>query len=156
MLAAALSCVGFARHDANEAELLKTSSIRGVGVIKSRFIAPNGVTPRLEYIVTGRDGRTGEHNAQISREYWDALAAAKSVPVVYVPSDPSMTRLAHGEIDDNTSLDPATTTVMAVFMGAVCLFFLVGGIMLWNGKEIDFNQATGKFSIKQYGTPAAK
>src|SRR5262249_42978843 len=85
-------------------ELLTTTGVAGQGRIDRRFIAPNGVTARLEYKITTPDGKTGTHNAEVERFYWQSLEGAKTVPVIYAKNEPEFSRLATGEIESSDSM----------------------------------------------------
>lgn len=132
-------------------KLLKTSAVQGTARIERRFLAPNGVTPRLEYSVTD-GGKTGARNAEVERGYWDSLEGVKSVPVLYVPGEPSISRLLVGEVDEKDSFkNPVIGYGLPALVGIMSIVFLVGSILSWRGWDIDLDSKTGKVSIKQFG-----
>jgi hypothetical protein len=132
--------------------LLKTSAVQGTARIERRFLAPNGVTPRLEYRVTTDDGNSGTRNAEVERAYWDSLEGVRSVPVVYVPGEPSVSRLLAGEVDEKDSFkNPIIGYGLPAVVGALSLGFLVGAVLSWRGWDIDLDSKTGKLSIKRFG-----
>jgi hypothetical protein len=152
-----LSAACFIAWDTREAKraerLLAESAIAGEAEIEDRFLAPNGITPRLAYRVTTDDGRSATRNAEMLRPAWDELEDAKTVAVIYVPDEPAISRLAKGEaVRRDVSQQPAVgyglSAVSAVF-GLVCLF---AAVLAWRGWDIDFDSKTRRFSIKRYGT----
>jgi len=133
---------------------MKTSLVPGIGTITHRFIAPNGVTTRIEYTVKAPDGKTGSHNAEVSREYYDRLAGAKTIPVMYVPSDPDVTRLMAGEIPDSGNVDSSILIPVVLLVGAMSIVFIVGGILSLTGRELYMSKSTGRPAIKNFGEPS--
>ena len=77
--------------------LLQEAAVPGEAQIVSRFLAPNGITPCLEYRITTPDGRSATRNAEVVRSALGRLEGASTVPVVYVPGEPEISRLANGE-----------------------------------------------------------
>ncbi len=77
-----------------------TEAIPGKGVVTSLWIAPNGVTHRLNYTVTAEDGSTGTRNVQIDPDYWATLEEGQEIDVMYLPDDPYISRLAFGDSGD--------------------------------------------------------
>lgn len=136
------------------AKLLQTSAVEGVATIDRLFVAPNGVTTRVEYTVTGEAGETGSRNAEIEPAYHAELtkSGAKTVPVLFVPAEPAISRLAHGEVKDddflNSPLGGYGLSALAVLMA---LFFLGAAVLQWKGWDIDLDSKTGKISIKRFG-----
>jgi hypothetical protein len=157
LFAIGLGAVNFAsaRADERAARLLATEARPGIARIKRRFIAPNGVTPRLVYEVRAPDGRTGERNAEVERDYWDSLADATSVPVSYVASDAGVSRLARGEVIKNDWTDqPRFRYILSVLIALVGLIGLAAGGLSWRGWDIDIDSKTGKLSIRRYSVTA--
>jgi len=134
-------------------ELLRTDGVPGTAKVVRRFIAPNGVTRRLEYEVRGADGQPGKRNAEISPLYYEEIDGAETVPVVYVPSEPTISRLAEGEVvKEDISDKPAVMYGLCAVLSILCIVFLSAAAFQWKGYEIDFNKETRKFSIKPFGT----
>jgi hypothetical protein len=134
-------------------ELLRTDGVPGTAKVVRRFIAPNGVTRRLEYEVRGADNQPGTRNAEVSPIYYDEIADAETVPVVYVPSEPKISRLANGEvIKADISDKPAVMYGLCAALSILCIVFLAAAAFQWKGYEIDYNKETRKFSIKPFGT----
>ncbi|MAG93813.1 MAG: hypothetical protein CMJ48_08705 [Planctomycetaceae bacterium] len=132
--------------------LLAEVGREGEAKILRRFLAPNGVTPRLEYKVTGTNGRTSTRNAQLQRPVWDALADSETVPVIYVAEEPDISRLVVGEAEKGDITDtPLGGYGLAAAGGAMSLFMLVAGLLAWYGWDIDLDSKTGKVSIKRFG-----
>jgi len=138
--------------DQRAAERLEEEAVPGEAEIVHRFLAPNGVTPRIEYRITAPDGRTATRNAEAFRPDWDKLEGAKTVAVLYVPDDPEISRLAAGEPRErDISSRPAVAYGVCVLAGLVALFLVVVGVMQWYGWDIDLDSKTGKISIKRFG-----
>lgn len=140
---------------ARETRLLAESAVLGMATVEDRFLAPNGVTPRLVYRITGADGQTATRNAEVERFVWDALADAKRVGVVYVPDEPSISRLAFGEVPSDDVLDrPVGGYAMAAFSAAMSLFLLGAAVMLFLGWDIKQAPKTKKLAVRRYGAEA--
>jgi hypothetical protein len=134
-------------------QLLAASAVPGEAEIEQRFLAPNGVTPRLVYRVTTPDGRTATRNAEVERPVWDALAGARTVPVLYVLDEPAISCLASGEARDRDPFkEPLIGYGLPVTVALLSLFFLAMAILMWLGWDIDLDSKTGRFSIKRFGT----
>jgi hypothetical protein len=139
--------------DQEDARALKEHGVQGQAEIVRRFLAPDGITPRLEYQVTTPDGRTGTCNAQVLRPIWDALDGQTTVPVIYVPDKPDNSRLAHGEAKENDLMDnPTFVYVLCAAIAVVCLAGLALAGMQWKGWSLGLDSKTGKLSIKPFGT----
>jgi hypothetical protein len=140
-------------NEIRAARLLEQSAVPGRAEIEERFLAPNGVTPRLVYRVTTADGRSATHNAEVERRVWDKLEGAKSVPVLYVPEDPSISRLLIGEVQSRDSFqNPIVGYGLPAAGAALGLFFIGAAILLSFGWSIDLDSKTGKLSIKRFGS----
>lgn len=150
MLAICGANVWIAYRQQRADRLLEEAAVPGEAEIVRRFLAPNGVTPRVEYRVTAPDGRTGTRNAEATRDYWDSLEEATSVPVLYVPDEPQISRLAEGEPENKEN--PVVMYVLSAVLALLCLLFLVAAALQWRGWDIDLDSKTGKISIKRFGT----
>jgi hypothetical protein len=140
-------------RDQIAAQRLEEEAVPGEAEIVRRFLAPNGVTPRIEYRITTPDGRTATRNAEAFRSEWDRLAGAKTVAVVYVPDDPAISRLAAGEPKErDVTSRPAVAYGVCVLGGVISLFLVAAGVLQWYGWDIDLDSKTGKLSIKRFGT----
>jgi hypothetical protein len=134
------------------AKLLQEAGVPGEAEIVRRFVAPNGVTRRLEYRVTGVGGQTGTRNAEVTLAYWESLEDAKTVPVIYVPQEPAVSRLVDGEVGSRDLSDsPAVMIGLSVGLIALCMVFLAAAAMQWYGWDNDLDRKTGKISIKRFG-----
>ncbi len=132
------------------AQLLKESGVETDAEIVERFLAPNGVTPRLVYRVTSPDGRSATRNAQLERMVWQDLEGEKTVRVRYVPDEPSISRVLEGEVEDRQQNDLGY--VACAIGAAMSLAFLAFASLLAFGYSLDVDSKTGKVSIKPYGT----
>jgi hypothetical protein len=94
-------------------------------------------------------------NAEVKRDYWDSLEGASTVPIITVPGEPDISRLAEGEVQDNDFLkQPLGAYSLAGLGGLVSLLLLGVGLMQLSGWDIDLDSKTGKVSIKRFGTGA--
>jgi hypothetical protein len=146
----------FAWHNHGEiraARMLEQSAVPGRAEIEERFLAPNGITPRLVYRVSTPDGRSATHNAEVERRVWDKLEGAKSVPVLYVPEDPSISRLLIGEVKSRDSFESPLVGYGLPAAGAALGLFLIGAAVLLSfGWSVDLDSKTGRLSIKRFGS----
>jgi hypothetical protein len=132
--------------------LLQEAGVPGEAEIARRFLAPNGITPRLEYRITTPDGRSATRNAEVVRPYWDQLEGATGVPVVYVPGEPEISRLANGEPRNKDITDsPLVMYGVCAVLGVLCLVFLGAAAFQWRGWDIKLDSKTGRISIKPFG-----
>lgn len=140
-------------NDQEGAKLLASSGILGEAEIVERRMAPNGVTCRLIYKVTGNNGQTSERNVMVTQLYWDATAEATHVAVTYVPDRPDLSKLAVGEVDEKKDIldSPKARYTMSGIIIVMCVVFIVAGILNFLGWDIDFNNKTGKFSFVRFG-----
>jgi hypothetical protein len=135
-----------------DAQLLDHAAVLGQAEIEERFLAPNGVTPRLVYRITTPDGRSATHNAEVERPIWNALKNANTVPVWYVPDDPGNTCLMVGEVKDRDFQEPIIGYGLPAVGAVFSLFLLGAGTFMFCGWTIDMDSKTGRFSIKRLGT----
>lgn len=151
-LALSLFVGGSGLHDERGERLLRTSAVAGNAAIERRFIAPNGVTPRLVYHVTTPSGKSASRNAQVTRSYWESLAGASEVPVRYVPEEPEFSRLAQGEVASRDVMDrPGVTQGIALLGVLISLLLLYGASLQWRGLDLKQDSKTGKWSIGKFG-----
>lgn len=133
--------------------LLSEAAVPGDAEIVRRFLAPNRVTARLEYLVKAPDGTQATRNAEVTRDYWDSLEGATTVPVKYVSADPSISRLTIGEVpDDDPAKRPAMLYGLCAVLALICLFLMAAAVLQWRGWDIDLDSKTRKLSIKRFGT----
>lgn len=133
--------------------LLDEAAIPGEAEIVRRFIAPDGVTARLEYRVTAPDGRQATRNAEVTRAYWDSLEGATTAPVMYVTARPGISRLATGEVsDDDPARRPGLMYALSGVLVLICVLLFGAAVLQWRGWDIDLDSKTGRISIKRFGT----
>lgn len=145
--------VWLTRAEERASRLLGETNIEGEAEIVERFLAPNGITPRLVYRVTTADGQYAERSAEVERPFWDGLEGVETVAVVYVPEDPSISRLAHGEVVSDELMDqPNVVYAVCGLVTLMSLFFLASAALQWRGLDIDIDSKTGKISIKPFGS----
>jgi hypothetical protein len=151
--AAAIGVAWMTHHDQRAARLLAEQGVEGEGQIVRRFVAPNGVTRRLEYSVKTDAGLAPQRNAEVEKAYWDSLEAETTVPVIYVPAEPSISKLAEGEIeDDDPTKQPLMGYGLAAVGGLIGLGLFAAGIMQFCGWDLDLDSKSGKLSFKRFGT----
>jgi len=128
--------------------LLETEGVEVDARIKRHYIY--NVTPRIEYAFTTPDRATFTRDASMDRSAWDRLQGAKTVRVRYVPSNPDFSRLMDGEVED-MEMNPNVGLVFAGIGIALSVFFIVAGVFLWSGREIDLDTKAGKIRILKLG-----
>jgi hypothetical protein len=144
-------------EDLRAARLLREKGELGEGQIVRLHTAPNGWTRRLEYRVAGTGGRTGTRDVEVERRYWDDLEGEESIPVIYVPDEPEISRLARGEVrDEGFTVTPLTGYGSAVLCGLVSLFMLALSPLAWNGWDLSLDPTTKKWSLKRFGEVVEK
>jgi hypothetical protein len=152
LAAVSIANLWMAFEEKRTAKLLQEAGVTGEAEIVRRFTAPNGITRRLEYRVSGVGGQTGTRNAEVTPAYWDSLENAKTVPVIYIPDEPAVSRLVEGEVESRDLSDsPAVMIGLSVVLIAMCVVFLAAAVMQWRGWDIDLDSKTGKISIKRFG-----
>ncbi len=125
----------------------------GEAEIVRRFLAPNGVTRRLEYRVVGADGRSATENVEVEPAYWESLEGARTIPVVVVPGEPGISRLEEGRAvrDGEFTKTPAGGYLLGTLGGLLALFLLVSGVLMWNGWDLAQDRKTRTWTVKRYG-----
>ncbi len=152
LTAVAIANLWMAFEQRRATKLLKEDSVPGEAEIVRRFIAPNGVTRRLEYRVDSPDGQTATRNAEVTPAYWDQLEEATTVPVMYIPHEPAISRLVEGEVESKgMGESPGFMIGLSCALLAMCAVFLATAVMQWLGWDIDLNSKTGRVSIKRFG-----
>jgi hypothetical protein len=129
---------------------LQEQGVDGEAEIIRRYLAPNGITGRLEYRVTTPDGRSATRDTEVIPLVWRGMEGQTTVSVIYLPDDPTNSRLAIGEArhDELTQ----NSTVMYIVCGTIsglCVIGLVVAIMSWFGWSIDMDPDTGIPFIKR-------
>ncbi|NUQ62910.1 MAG: hypothetical protein HUU20_10495 [Pirellulales bacterium] len=153
MLCAAGGMAWMTHREQRALRLLAEDAVPGEAQIVRRFLAPNGVTPRLEYRVTAPGGRTGMRNAEVERPIWDGLEGATTVPVFYVPREPDISRLAIGEVEEkDLTRNPVIAYGLSVVVALMCFVFLGVAALQWHGWDLDLDSKTGRLSVKRFGT----
>jgi hypothetical protein len=151
-LALSVAVVNITRGELRAAKLLKEQAVPGEATIERRFLAPNGITPRLEYRVTDPSGKSATRNAQVERQVWDELENAKTVPVIYVPGEPAISRLATGEREDRDAMKgPLLGYGMPAVLAVMSLVFLASSVFMWRGYDIDLDPS-GRPRLKRFGS----
>lgn len=140
----------FIIHDAfwnrHVAHQLSTAAIEGTGVVTEKFVAPNGVTLRIRYTVTGADGQEAEHNVQVDELLFTALTVGDPVAVRYVPSEPEISQLISGEIKSNDIQDsPTMSFILGGVAIAISVFLAAVTVMFWKGYDFKIDGEGARF-----------
>ncbi len=136
------------RDDARANALLPVKGVPGQGEIVRRFVAPNGVTKRIEYRVAGSKVK----NVEVEPAFWDQLAHSKTVPVVYVPDEPDINRLESGAIEKKDFTDTPAGGYLVSSFGAVMALFVLGlSPLAWKGYDLAFDDKQRIWKLKRYG-----
>lgn len=136
------------------AALLESEGIEGEAKIDELVVAPNGYTKRVYYTVTSDSGESGFRNAEVRSDYYDKLeeSSATTVPVVFVPSEPTISRLVEGEVAESDMMDnPLANYGLAGVCSLMVMFFYGAAALHWRGWDLDLDSKSGKLSIKQFG-----
>jgi hypothetical protein len=153
LIAFASGFIAWKTHENQRAlRLLAEHGEPGEAEIIRRFVAPNGITKRVEYKVTNSAGLTATRNVEVEPSYWDRLEGAKSIAVIWVPNEPSASRLALGEAKDREFTNtPAGGYGLAALGGLLGAFLLVASPFMWNGWDLAHDAKSRKWSLKRYG-----
>lgn len=144
----------FSAHDTwntqREQALLASDGVEGEGRKLRRFLAPNGVTCRLEYEVAGDGGQTATRNAEVEPEYWNELEDATTVPIRFVPAEPEISRLLSGEAPSDKP-GPLAGYGLGVAGGCMSLFMIAVAVMQFKGWDYGTDPKTGKLGFRRIG-----
>ena len=136
------------KHQAKS--LLSSSGVDGQGVVTERFVAPNGVTHRIRYDVTGNDGSVESHNVEVTEAFYQSVTEGGTVDVRYVPDRPDISELVTGQVISDDMMDSPLMGLLLGCVGIVATLFMVPiAILSWKGYDIDFTK--GKFKIVPLG-----
>jgi hypothetical protein len=102
------------------------------------------VTPYLEFEFTDPAGQTHQKSVMVDMEEWEKLTHARTVPVVYVRSDPSLFRLAKGE-------SPARYPYFWIFSLILTLLGALFTVFTFRGYDV--KNKGGAFQITRWGRP---
>ncbi|MFO0946108.1 MAG: hypothetical protein U1D30_09205 [Planctomycetota bacterium] len=129
-------------------ELLPVKGVRAEGEIVRHYIAPNGVTKRIHYRIADSKVR----NVEVDPLYWEELAGAKTVPVIYIPDEPDISRLERGEVTDDDYMKTPTGGYLFASLGALmALTFLVFSPFAWMGYDLGYDDKQRTWTLKRYG-----
>jgi len=102
------------------------------------------VTPYLEFEFTDPAGQTHQKSVMVDMEEWEKLTHARTVPVVYVRSEPSLFRLAKGE-------SPARYPYFWIFSLILALLGTCFTVFTFRGYDV--KNKGGAFQITRWGRP---
>ena len=137
-----------ARNSERSKKLLAEKGVVGDGEIVRRFVAPNGVTKRIEFRVAGSKIK----NVEVTTNLWNELEHVKTLPVIYVPDEPDINRLEFGEVkDDDFMKTPRGGFLFSGLFGLMALFFLSLSPFAWMGYDLAFDDKQRIWKVKRYG-----
>ena len=119
-------------------ERMASEGVDGTGTVIRHFMAPNGITRRIEYEVHGNNGTIATHNVEIEKELHERLNVGDEVQIRYVPDDPEISHLAAGEIrekDDFLASMPAIVLLSCAGL-AISIGMAVMTVVSWKGYDI--------------------
>src|SRR4051812_35185 len=125
----------------HEKKLARESTSGEAKVLKHYMVRQ---TPYLEFEFTDPAGQTHHRVTMMQTEPWESLAGAKTVPIIYARSDPSLFRLVQGE--DHPGF--AYFWLVALIAGLV---FAVGTVFTFLGYDI--KSKGGITQITRWGQP---
>lgn len=153
MAALAIFTLREALENRRTERLINEASVQGEAEILRRFVAPNGITHRLEYRVRTPNGPSKTRNAEVTESYWNSLEQQTTVRVEFVPAEPNINRLLEGEVESTGLGDsPGVHIAVSCALMVLCALFLLAAVMQWFGWDVDLDSKTGKISIKRFGT----
>jgi hypothetical protein len=133
-------------------KLLESSGVNGDGLVIRRFLAPNGVTCRLEYAVIGDQGQAVTRNAEVEPAYWREIEGKQTVPIRYVPAAPKFSRLLTGEVPSRDDHGPRDGYFLSAAALVLSLFLLAGAATQYLGWDFGKHPKTGKIGFFKLGT----
>lgn len=134
------------------ARLLETAAIPGNATIVRLFLASDGVTRRLEYRVNAAGRNPPIRNVEITEALWLQLKGAQTVPVLFVPNEPEISRLTDGEVPRVVNEhSPIFDYGLALAMSLFALLFLCAGLLNASGWNVEFDHVKRRFCLKPYG-----
>ena len=106
----------------------------------------------MEYKLVNSAGLTATRNVEVEPSFWDRLEGAKSIAVIWVPNEPSASRLADGEARDSEfTKTPIGGYGLSALGGLLAVFLLGSGPFIWNGWDLGHDATSKKWSLKRYG-----
>lgn len=153
-------CSGFVAWSTRQKQLgeraLLQNPVFAEAEIVRKFVAPNGVTKRIEYRITS-EGRSATRNVEVEPAFWITLNEDDLIPVIHVKGDPDFSRLVRGEVHELGSTRIPLVRFGSALAGVVgSLMVIAAGVLLWNGWEVNIDPKTGKWSLKRFGTLSSK
>lgn len=130
--------------------LLAEQGIESTAPIVRRFLAPNGVTTRIEFEVTSDDGQSVIHNKEVTPAYYEYLADATEVPIKTVPNHPDATILLEGLVEGSTT-NPVANYLVSAGLGLFGLLALGVGVMFWLGYDFVIEPETKTYGFRPLG-----
>lgn len=141
--------IAWETHEEQRAnELLAVKGVPGEGEIVRRFVAPNGVTKRLEFRIAGSKVK----NVEVEPMFWEQLEHAKTVQVIYVPEEPDVSRLEFGEVKDDDFTKTPRGGYLLSGLGGLMAFFMLGfSPLAWMGYDLAFDDKQRIWKLKRHG-----
>ena len=132
---------GWWNHQAEQR--MANEGVDGTGTVIRHFVAPNGITRRIEYEVKSDDGASATHNVEIEQELHERLNVGDTVQIRYVPGDPRISRLLSGEIHDDDEFIKSTPGIVLLGCGGLVMAIFMGvmTVISWKGYDIKVDGA---------------
>lgn len=139
-----------ARRQLRDERLLAESGVMTEAPIVRRFLAPDGVTTRVEFEVPRDAGEPVRHNVEITDDYYEKLAEQTHVSILAVPGFPSATRLVEGAVIDRT--DTPRSKYLFVCLAALLGFGgMAASVMFWRGLDFVLDPQTKTYGFRRIG-----
>lgn len=137
-----------AREEQRAEALLSAKGVPGEAEIVERLTAPDGKTRRIKYSIAGSQVK----NVEVHPVTWFLLEHAQTVPVIYVPDEPDISRLEAGEVKRKDFKEfPGGEYVAAGLAGLMALFVFCYSPLAWMGYDVAFDGNTRIWKLKRYG-----
>ena len=148
-VAAAVGSFYLASVIETEEQALSAEGVDGMATVVRRYVAPNGVTKRIEYEIR-LDNTSGIRNTAVTDAFWNSVNVGDEVNVTYVPRNLEYSRLDVGE----SSRRKRSSGLMYVVGAAHCVFaclFVAGGCAQYAGYSLLQHPTTKMPRIVRFG-----
>ena len=130
--------VAWKTHENQRAlHLLEERGEAGEAEIVRRFVVPTGSPSVWSTRLSIQPGISATRNVEVEPGFWNGLEGAKSIAVIWVPGEPSVSRLLFGEVPDREfTKTPVGGYGLATLGGLLALFLLGASPFMWNGWDL--------------------
>lgn len=128
---------------------LDSESIDGTATVKRKFLAPDGVTKRIEYRVDAKrtDGKSPSlMNVELQPSLWDVIQEGQKLPVRYVRDSPDISEMSWGEVKDD-NLSPTKLIIVGLAATLFGIIACVVGFFNRRGIDIVIDSETKKIRV---------